>query len=390
MSFPEVTGVVRKESGERPRDLSRTEMREEFLAEGGALGKVYHVGSDPTPDPLTGLKGVVFPEVVASGFCSWLQGPGELQDMRVQPYHHPDIGLIFNPASGKVELIENRTDEFLAAITSDAGIDFHPDAAPGWHTLAEAIEEVGYLGKGTVLKTHIASLRCCQGALSPEAAQYQGVIAAALAREHLGRAKALAEKVIVSLDDPDFNFAGLMESVEALGGAQVMVALHSCGAVEGLPVMRSGKFDVIHFDAWLYDLSPVMGDPELLRAYLESGGMLAIGGIPQNLKNLPVLAHRLGVPEAILAAAESKGNFLPMAGFLVEQSENATEFMFSKYRLWVQKLAEATGLDPQQVARQVFVSATCGYGPNPNPILRRFSYTLARNVADRIVAEYGR
>jgi hypothetical protein len=369
-------------------NLTRAEMRRE-LAEIGTLGMVYHVGSDPTKDVQEAFKDIVLREAVTSGYTSWLQGKDPLEAMEVQPLYHPEIGLEYDPERELVYLNEEKLDAYAQAMEDPNGIDFHPDAAKGWYELLRNADQLQPWTK--VLKTHIASLGCSRRVLDQGLLGEQKTIYKALARGHLRKAKEIARLVIASIDDPVFSLEGAKETAETFAGTETLLALHSCGNVEVLQAIKSGMFDIVHYDAWKQGeggipvgISPLIGQSEDLHNYLATGGLLALGGVPQNLETLEQLAKHLNAPQEVFDSIKQRGNYQGLTTFLYRNAFWAGEYMTELYKEWIRSIAKESGLDEKQVARQVFVSATCGYGTNPKKDLRTFSYSLAREVAQAI------
>ncbi|OGM62897.1 hypothetical protein A2961_03420 [Candidatus Woesebacteria bacterium RIFCSPLOWO2_01_FULL_39_21] len=365
------------------------ELRERLKQEGGVAGIIYHIGSDSGPDPNEAFERVVVAEWVRSGIVSWIQGKTPLEDMDVQPNHHPRIGLTYD--GRMVRLDESR---FLESIDQlETGIDFDRDAAPGWHTLIDRRRE---LGRIRILKTHVASPSCSAHVLSPEAAACQPLVYRSLAKGHLAHAQELVGPggvVIISVDDPKFNsVTELHENFETMFGDQfdevgglvatetcgVLRAIHGCGQWPVLPVMDTGAVDVVHYDAYKYSIAPLIGKHDVLRGYLQRGGLIAWGGIPQNSENLSSLAEKLDISIRV----RSGRDYETMGKELLERIDDATGMMFGMYLSWLNAVAGEARIDAKSLNSQTFISATCGYGSNRWPSLRDFSYALARRVAD--------
>lgn len=370
--------------------LSREAMRHQL---GSVAGMVYHIGSDPSPVE-QGFRTVVTPEAERFGFVSWLQGGGPYTGMMVSPYYHPDLGFTLDDRD-KIELDE-ANDGLLRAITGAEGMDFHQDAAPGWHYLLSNFDQLPPI---RVLKTQIASPTCSLSVLSDSVIPWQDAIYKALVKGHLANARKLSNVVIVSVDDPNpFSVETLQANFEIMfgdkfdsnsrlveEGEQVMRAVHCCGAWPVLSAMATGAVDVVHYDAWQYGEAPIIGQPKVLSGYLSKGGLIAWGGVPQNYKYLLELADKLSLGPIKI---NSVTDFEVLAHMLENKREETADFIFERYTQWFNKVYLEGGIDRRTLARQVFISATCGYGSNESPSLRDFSYKLARDVANLAVVNF--
>jgi len=58
--------------------------------------------------------------------------------------------------------------------------------------------------------------------------------------------------------------------------------------------MDTGEADIVHWDAILYPDIPV-GRPDVVRDYLDHGGMFGWGGVPQNEGQLLTLVLHIGM-----------------------------------------------------------------------------------------------
>ena len=73
---------------------------------------------------------------------------------------------------------------------------------------------------------------------------------------------------------------------------------------------------------------------------------------------------------------------MPVADFLTLNFQTAVESVYQRYLIWLSQTEKDAQMDQAQIARQVFISATCGYGSNPLPQLRQASYEIARKVGN--------
>lgn len=222
----------------------------------------------------------------------------------------------------------------------------------------------------------------------------------ALVRGHLRAAREIAPVIVVSADDPSepslvkfvANFGTMFgDEFDADGrlvraGEEVLRALHSCsGNYNPVEIMRTGAVDVVHWDAYKYGDILRGGGPNVGR-YIEEGGMLAWGGIPQSMDYLVDLARRLGLDDKLLVI-RGLADYGPIADFLGEKMPRAVGVISRSYFEWLTAMSRETGVRQETIMRQTFVSATCGYGANKVPSLREFSYALGRNVVAAIHGE---
>lgn len=376
-----------------PPFMTREQMRE-VLLEDGVGRMIWHVGSDPS-DPQVAFDEVVAREAVRSGFVSWTQGPTPPEGMNASIYYHPDLGLKLQ--DGKIYFDHAYEEALIAALTSPEGVDFHQDAAPGW----KLVQEHGRTLRPRLLKTHLATPSCSEHVLDEGVIGWQTDIYRALVRGHLRAAREIAPVIVVSADDPsEPSLARFRANFEIMfrdefdvdgrlvrAGEDVLRALHSCsGNYNPVEIMRTGAVDVVHWDAYRYGGGILQGGGPDVRRYVEEGGMLAWGGIPQSMDYLVDLARRLGFDDRFL---EIRGlaDYGPIADFLRENMPRAVDRMIASYSKWLRETSRETGVGQEVIRRQTFVSATCGYGANKVPPLREFSYDLGRNVVAAIHGE---
>lgn len=393
----------------KPQVLTRTEMREKLLEPGiGVCGMVYHVGSDPS-DPENGFENVVKRELMQHGFLSWLQGKNivevngvkvDLEDMNFQPNYHPELGFkliavdqgIGREKTVKIDFDMEQITAFQQAVESSEGIDFHEDAAHGWYFLLEKAPGLKHLVR--VLKTHFASPSCSAKVLTENAKAMQADLYRAEVRGHLKKAREISSIIIVSIDDPNpfgeetlrdnlrimFNDEFDGERVLVSTGEEVLRAIHSCGQWNIFDAMESQAVDVVHWNARLYP-DILLGKNQALKDYIERKGMFAWGGIPQDYDNLLALGRELKITDKDLNSIKSSDEYIPIAQQLNTHVAKAQKIIFNNYIDWLSKVSAAAKVDKLTLARQTFVSATCGYGSNAVPELRKFSYELGRRVA---------
>lgn len=367
-------------------NLSRRQMKEELLQlPKGVAGMVWHVGSDTSKDA---FNSVVVPEALRYGFVSWIQGKTVLEGMNIQPHYFPQLGLTYDTAAGKIVLDASKAGDLESALGSEKGFDFHPDGAPGWY---EAIGKADNLGKIQLLKTHLASPTCSRSVLSREVIDYQPFIYRALVRGHVDQAKKLSSRVVISVDDPTpFSIETLKENLSIMFGDEfdagrlisteidIMRAIHCCGDYDLLGAVETEAIDVVHWDAWKYGASPLIGKPKILQKFINDNGMFSWGGIPQNSHYLQELGSKLGVsPEAT-----SMNDYCKLADNLEERKEVVVSFISGNYLRWLNATAKESGLNKGEIARRTFISASCGYGGNAAAPLRNFAYNLSQSVAE--------
>lgn len=380
----------RKES-EVVVNLSRQQMKEGLLQlPKGVAGMVWHVGSDPLVDSFNS----VVMEAKRSGFVSWIQGKTALENMNIQPYYFPQLGLTYDVNKRKIVLEDNfEIKDFQEALQkvfeSKDGLDFHPDSAPGWHQLIKNAHELDNI---QLLKTQIASPSCSRDKLSEELIVYQPDIYKLLVKGHINQARKLSSRIVMSIDDPKyFSPATLRENLSIMFGDKfdqeghlistdmdVMRAVHCCGDIEALGAIETGAVDVVHYDAWKYGEAPLMGRPDVLRNFTRNNGMFAWGGIPQSLPYLQELGEKLEIPTEI----KSRDDYLKLAEKLEKNIEKAHVHVLKNYSQWLKAIAKESGLSKSEIARRTFISATCGYVGNDISALRNFAYDLSRMVAE--------
>ena len=222
---------------------------------------------------------------------------------------------------------------------------------------------------------------------------WQTDIYRALLRGHLNNARRISPRVIVSADDPNpFGVPNLISNFELMfgdrfqneklieQGTDVMRAIHCCGDGDFLGIMSTEAVDAVHFDAWRYP-DVLRGRPDVLERYLKGGGLIAWGGVPQKMDILLDLAVILGMDRNSVNINSVK-SYLPVADFLTLNFQTAVESVYQRYLIWLSQTEKDAQMDQAQIARQVFISATCGYGSNPLPQLRQASYEIARKVGN--------
>lgn len=366
--------------------LSRRQMKEELLQlTKGVAGMVWHAGSDPSDNS---FNSVVVREANRLGFVSWIQGKNTLEGMNIQPYYFPQFGLTYDVDKGKIVLDESKAKDLQEALISKEGLDFDPDSAPGWH---EVIRKAGNLDKMQLLKTQLATPTCSVNKLSEELINYQPFIYRALIRGHVGQARKLSPRIVMSVDDPNpFSIETLRQNLSIMFGDEfdaghltsteedIMRAIHCCGDYDVLGAMKTKAIDVVYWDAWKYGAAPLIGRPEVLRDFVGDNGMFAWGGIPQNLQYLQELGGKLG----IFIQASSVDDYYKLADKLEEKKEEAFSLVSKNYFQWLDAISKESGFKKSDLACRTFISATCGFGSNNVSSLRNFAYNLSRMVAE--------
>ena len=294
--------------------------------------------------------------------------------------------------NGSIISLEKGHEELLVtALQNTDGIDLHPEAAPGWQILLAHAAELS--PKIRLLKTHIATPTCSEAVLGDDLKPLQLDMYRALMLGHIKKGRMISPRIVVSADDPNpFDKNKLISNFEIMfgdrfeygrlieAGTDVLRAVHCCGDGDFLGAMATGAVDVVHWDALKYP-DVLRGQPDALEKYLSNGGMLAWGGVPQKMDIMLDLAGELGFDQHGLDV-RSPQSYIPVAEFLQRNFYKAVERVYSRYLSWLLKTANESKMDPTLIAKQVFISATCGYGANPVSELRRVSYDLARAAGD--------
>jgi hypothetical protein len=140
---------------------------------------------------------------------------------------------------------------------------------------------------------------------------------------------AFGSSTYVSVNREDV-VAKLNEVVEAVHAEGALAGIHCCGNTEWSILVDAGV-DIVNFDAFDYGDTIALYS-ESIKRHLEAGKALAWGVVPTNSAKI--------------------------------QSQTA-ETLTAKFWQGVENLAKATGLSPELIARQAFITPSCGTGSLP-------------------------
>jgi methionine synthase II (cobalamin-independent) len=159
-----------------------------------------------------------------------------------------------------------------------------------------------------------------------------------------------SELISISKEETVAALAEVVEAIHAQGG---LAGIHVCANTDWSVVIESGA-DIVNFDAYAY-FDKFLLYPDQIRAFVEGGGMLALGVVPTL------------IPEEIDA-----------------------ETVDSLYTGWQERMAQlaALGLAPQRLYKQSFVTPACGTGSLDRPHALRV-LELTRDLSKRVRADHG-
>jgi methionine synthase II (cobalamin-independent) len=192
-------------------------------------------------------------------------------------------------------------------------------------------------------------------------------------RWQIQKFRKFGEQVICFIDEPilsafgsstyvsvtrDDVVAKLNEVVEAVHAEGALAGVHCCGNTEWSILVDAGV-DIVNFDAFDY-ADTIALYAASIKGYLQAGKFLAWGVVPTNSAKI--------------------------------QSQTA-ETLVAKFWQGVDNLAKATGLSRELIARQAFITPSCGTGSLPVAdaekvfwLLRQTSETLQKEVAAMTLA----
>lgn len=373
------------------------EMREKLLNHSsGVAGLIWYVGSNPDANYLESM----FETFNETGNLSLMHGPEQIEALTTYPLHQPEIGIEFDSEKERLMITQD-----ISAVQSLISLgetrDFHPDAFPAW----KAVQDYFALypedkNRIRLMKTGFPTLEDVEGVRQKCLPQVQPEdveqLFYYLVNGHIERCSNLSDVVIVSLDFPSrLNPGILAENFELYfsdefdeegickRGNQVLRAIHACGGNwQSGEVIASNAVDLIHWDAWKY--------PEMFRhcdnleGYLRNGGMIGWGGVPQNYDNLRELAEAIKGEEFHIRSLQ---DYDRLAEYLNQPNNFQTTADYIWGRLYdgdnsfLGNLARETGVPEKRIARQTFVSATCGLRTNEHEQLRNFHHKLTEQTA---------
>lgn len=392
------------EKAETCRPLTRDAMRERLLQLPlGVMGLDLPIGSDASKDPAKTFCEIVVPRAQSGGVAGWVQHPkvSTLESMGMQPWYHPELGLTHD-GNGHIVFNEEVFISQIDAVLSPDGIDFHPDAAHGYW---EMVQHRGELGNSCMVRTYIATVQAAAKELPPNLGEeFQHLLLRALARGHIRRLRAIAQVVGVGVDDPGStsltttltNFSAIFgdafeDNVLVDSREQVLRIYHDCDGPAGPGLMRSGAVDVIHMDSLKLGTSPVRGEQDVLKAYIERGGMFALGVVPQTTEYLAKHARRLGL-QFDDGAVRGQSSYDLLAELLSANIPDAVNLVVADYTQGVTEIARESGVnqpsrdDIHRIARLSFLATTCGLGPLKHDGLRSVVYAILQEATKVIRA----
>ncbi len=340
-----------------------------------AIGSVPH---DDAPGAVSRIL-ELFPE---APFWPQLPALGFREGMMVQ-YVEGLPGARLDEARGKATLdIEEAVgslEEVEAAHGSGStdGLSLSASFAAGYHELLARLE-AGVSPAPRVVKGHVTGpvtlALGLETSYEERAAIYEPDLARLVARVAGLKARVQEEafarvapdaETLVFFDEPSMGSIGSAVlnldadlAVELLSlsarPCRGLSGIHCCGETD-LGLIRDTGIDVINFDAYDYLDSVVAAGPQV-RAFIEGGGLLAIGVVPSSLPR----------PDAV-------------------ESETI-ESLWQRLVEVVDTLA-STGVDRELVARRAFVTPSCGTSGMRRDLADR-SLSLTAELSRRARAHY--
>jgi hypothetical protein len=159
-----------------------------------------------------------------------------------------------------------------------------------------------------------------------------------------------SELISISREEIIACLGEVVDAIHAQGG---LAGIHVCANTDWSLVIESGV-DIVNFDAYAY-FDKFLLYPEAIRAFVENGGLLALGVVP-TLK-----------PDEIDA--------------------ESVDSLYEGWQMRMDRLA-TLGLDRERLFKQCFVTPACGTGSLDRPHAQRV-LELTRDLSRRVRANPG-